>query len=157
MWIGPSIPPGQLPKARGLTTLYTARSERLFCEPLGHQLLRLWFLDRDFSEGSFNHSAFPTVDCDAISMLNVSATRELYRELKAQTAEVERLREEMDALKAPAAAQTARFDRLEQIVKRLSPPAAAGEAAATRGIRPVRRDGSPGPSHGLDFIPPSTH
>ncbi len=66
---------------------------------------------------------FRTVDYDAIAMLNVSATQELYRELQTQMAEVERLRREMDALKARDAAQTARFDKLEQIVKRLNVPA----------------------------------
>lgn len=54
----PSIPPEQLLKARVLTALYTVRSERLFCEQLGYNLLWLWFLDRELSEGSFNHSVF---------------------------------------------------------------------------------------------------
>jgi transposase len=54
----PSIPPEQLLKARILTALYSVRSERLFCEQLGYNLLWLWFLDRDLSEGSFDHSVF---------------------------------------------------------------------------------------------------
>lgn len=54
----PSIPPEQRLKARVLTALYTVRSERLFCEQLGYNLLWLWFLDREFSEGSFDHSVF---------------------------------------------------------------------------------------------------
>ena len=54
----PSIPPEQLLKARVLTALYSVRSERLFCEQLGYNLLWLWFLDREFNEGSFNHSVF---------------------------------------------------------------------------------------------------
>lgn len=53
-----SIPPEQLLKARVLTALYTVRSERLFCEQLGYNLLWLWFLDREFREGSFDHSVF---------------------------------------------------------------------------------------------------
>jgi len=53
-----SIPPEQLLKARVLTALYSVRSERLFCEQLGYNLLWLWFLDREFSEGSFDHSIF---------------------------------------------------------------------------------------------------
>ena len=53
-----SIPPEQLLKARVLTALYSVRGERLFCEQLGYNLLWLWFLDREFSEGSFNHSVF---------------------------------------------------------------------------------------------------
>jgi transposase len=54
----PSIPPEQLLKARVLTALYSVRSERLFCEQLGYNLLWLWFLDREFHEGSFDHSVF---------------------------------------------------------------------------------------------------
>ena len=54
----PSIPPEQLLKARVLTALYSVRSERLFCEQLGYNLLWLWFLDRELSEGSFDHSIF---------------------------------------------------------------------------------------------------
>ena len=53
-----SIPPEQLLKARVLTALYSVRSERLFCEQLGYNLLWLWFLDRELSEGSFDHSIF---------------------------------------------------------------------------------------------------
>src|SRR6266550_2385615 len=53
-----SMPPEQLLKARVLTALYSVRSERLFCEQLGYNLLWLWFLDREFHEGSFNHSVF---------------------------------------------------------------------------------------------------
>src|SRR5262245_15417470 len=54
----PSIPPEQLLKARVLMALFTVRSERLFCEQLGYNLLWLWFLDREFAEGSFDHSIF---------------------------------------------------------------------------------------------------
>lgn len=53
-----SIPPEQLLKARLLTALYSVRSERLFCEQLRYNLLWLWFLDREFAEGSFDHSLF---------------------------------------------------------------------------------------------------
>jgi transposase len=52
----PSIPPEQLLKARVLTALFSVRRERMFCEPLGYHLLWLWFLDREFSEGRFDHS-----------------------------------------------------------------------------------------------------
>lgn len=54
----PSIPPEQLLKSRVLMALYSVRSERLFCEQLGYNLLWLWFLDREFSEGAFDHSVF---------------------------------------------------------------------------------------------------
>lgn len=54
----PSIPPEQLLKARVLCALYSVRSERMFCEQLGYNLLWLWFLDREFEQGSFDHSVF---------------------------------------------------------------------------------------------------
>jgi len=65
---------------------------------------------------------FRTVDYDAISMLNVSATQELYRELHDKDAEIQRLRAEMDELAAREKAQAVRFDKLESLVNRLSPP-----------------------------------
>lgn len=34
------------------------RSERLFCEQLRSHLLWVWFLDREFSQGNFDHSVF---------------------------------------------------------------------------------------------------
>lgn len=54
----PSVPPEQLLKARVLMALYSVRSERLFCEQLGYNLLWLWFMDRSVEEGSFDHSVF---------------------------------------------------------------------------------------------------
>ena len=54
----PSIPPEQLLKARLLTALFSVRSERLFCEQLGYNLLWMWFMDRELDEGSFDHSIF---------------------------------------------------------------------------------------------------
>jgi len=53
-----SIPPEQLLKARLLMALYSVRSERLFCEQLAYNLLWLWFLDREFRQGAFDHSIF---------------------------------------------------------------------------------------------------
>lgn len=50
----PSIPPEQLLKARVRTALDSVRSERLFCEPLGYNLLGLGFPDREFSPGRFD-------------------------------------------------------------------------------------------------------
>ena len=49
-----SIPPEQVLKARVLIALYSVRSERMFCEQLGYNLLWLWFLDRELEEGSFD-------------------------------------------------------------------------------------------------------
>jgi len=54
----PSIPPEQLLKSRVLIALYSVRSERLFCEQLGYNLLWLWFLDRDLEDGSFDPTVF---------------------------------------------------------------------------------------------------
>jgi len=54
----PSIPPEQLLKAKLLMALYSVRSERLFCEQLGYNLLWLWFLDRELDEGAWDHSTF---------------------------------------------------------------------------------------------------
>jgi transposase len=54
----PSIPPEQLLKSRILMALHSVRSERLFCEQPGYNLLWLWFLDRDPNEGPFDHSVF---------------------------------------------------------------------------------------------------
>lgn len=54
----PSIPPEQLLKARILMALFSVRSERLFCEQLGYNLLWLWFLDRALDDQSWDHSVF---------------------------------------------------------------------------------------------------
>src|SRR5262245_62778014 len=54
----PSIPPERLLKATVLMALYTVRSERLFCEQLGYNLLFRWFLDMDMIELSFDPSTF---------------------------------------------------------------------------------------------------
>jgi len=59
-------------------------------------------------------SDFRSVDYDAISMLNVSATQELARQLAAEKAEVETLRDENRSLAATLDAMEARFARLEK-------------------------------------------
>lgn len=53
-----SIPPEQLLKARVLMALHSVRSERLFCEQLGYNLLWLWFLDRELDEESWHPTTF---------------------------------------------------------------------------------------------------
>jgi transposase len=53
-----SVPPERLLKASVLMALYSVRSERLFCEQLGYNLLFRWFLDMDMSEPPFEHSTF---------------------------------------------------------------------------------------------------
>jgi len=54
----PSVPPERLLKSSLLMALYTIRSERMFCEQLGYNLLFRWFLDMDMSEAAFDASTF---------------------------------------------------------------------------------------------------
>lgn len=54
----PSIPPERLLKATVLMALYTVRSERMFCEQLGYNLLFEWFLDMDMHEPAFDPTSF---------------------------------------------------------------------------------------------------
>ena len=54
----PSIPPEHLLKASLLMALYSVRSERSFCEQLGHNLLFCWFLGIDLLAPAFDHSTF---------------------------------------------------------------------------------------------------
>lgn len=54
----PSIPPERLLKASLLMALFTVRSERLFCEQLGYNLLFRWFLDMDMTEETFVPTVF---------------------------------------------------------------------------------------------------
>ena len=54
----PSIPPERQLKATLLMALYTIRSERMFCEQLGYNLLFRWFLDMDMTEPAFDATVF---------------------------------------------------------------------------------------------------
>jgi transposase len=54
----PSVPPEQLLKATLLMAFYTVRSERLFCEQLGYNLLFRWFLGLSMVDEPFDHSTF---------------------------------------------------------------------------------------------------
>ncbi|MBK9140478.1 MAG: hypothetical protein IPM17_17250 [Verrucomicrobia bacterium] len=54
----PSIPAEPRLKARVLTALDSVRRKRLFGEQLGYNLLWPRFLDREWREGSFDHSVF---------------------------------------------------------------------------------------------------
>ena len=54
----PSVPPERLLKASLLMALYTVRSERMFCDQLGYNLLFRWFLDMGMAEAPFDHSTF---------------------------------------------------------------------------------------------------
>jgi transposase len=54
----PSIPPEWLLKAQILMALFSIRSDRLFCETLGYNILFRWFLDMDLDTPAFEHSVF---------------------------------------------------------------------------------------------------
>jgi transposase len=54
----PSIPPERLLKSSLLMALYSVRSERLFVEQLGYNLLFRWFLDMGLDEDVFDASSF---------------------------------------------------------------------------------------------------
>jgi len=54
----PSVPPERLLKATVLMALYSVRSERLFCEQLGYNMLFRWFLDMDMTEKVFAPTVF---------------------------------------------------------------------------------------------------
>ena len=54
----PSIPPEHLLKASLLMALYSVRSERLFCEQLGYNMLFRWFLDMEMVDKPFDPTVF---------------------------------------------------------------------------------------------------
>jgi transposase len=54
----PSIPPETLLKGCLLMILHSVRSERLFCETLGWNMMYQWFLDWSPEQKPFNHSTF---------------------------------------------------------------------------------------------------
>jgi transposase len=53
-----SVPPERLLKSTVLMALYSVRSERLFCEQLGYNMLYRWFLDMDMTEKVFVPTVF---------------------------------------------------------------------------------------------------
>ena len=53
-----SVPPQRLLKASLLISLYSVRSERVFCEELEYNLLFRWFLDMNLMERSFDPTVF---------------------------------------------------------------------------------------------------
>src|SRR6476661_71628 len=54
----PSVPPEVLLKSSLLMALYSVRSERLFCEQLGYNLLFRWFLDVPMEGEPFDATTF---------------------------------------------------------------------------------------------------
>ncbi len=80
----PSVPPERLLKAMVLMALYGVRSERLFCEQLGYNMLFRWFLDMDMTDKVFVPTVFTKnrdrlMDHDVAAKF-LSATVELARE-----------------------------------------------------------------------------
>ena len=53
-----SVPPERLLKSLLLISLYSIRSERVFCQELDYNLLYRWFLDMDLMEPSFDATVF---------------------------------------------------------------------------------------------------
>ncbi len=80
----PSVPPERLLKAMVLMALYGVRSERLFCEQLGYNMLFRWFLDMDMTDKVFVATVFTKnrdrlMDHDVAAKF-LSATVEIARE-----------------------------------------------------------------------------
>jgi hypothetical protein len=64
---------------------------------------------------------FRTVDYSAISMLNVSATQELYRELQDKDAKIQELQAQLNQVTAQEQSQAARLDKLESVINQIAP------------------------------------
>lgn len=54
----PSVPPEMLLKSTVLMALYSVRSDRMFCDQVGYNLLFRWFLDMDMTEEAFHATTF---------------------------------------------------------------------------------------------------
>lgn len=80
----PSVPPERLLKSMVLMALFGVRSERLFCEQLGYNMLFRWFLDMDMTDKVFVPTVF-TKNRDRlmdheVAALFLSATVEVARD-----------------------------------------------------------------------------
>ena len=87
----PSIPPERLLKASLLIALYSVRSERLFCEQLGYNLLYRWFLDMEGEEASFEHSSF---SANRARLLEQAVAAEFFYAMVEQARELKLLSDE---------------------------------------------------------------
>lgn len=76
-----STPPEWLLKGSLLMALYSVRSERMFCEQLGYNMLFRWFLDMDMTEAPFDHSTFSK---NRDRLLKHEVAQEFFREIVAQ-------------------------------------------------------------------------
>ena len=86
-----SIPPDHLLKARLLMALFSARSERQFCERLEYDLLFKWFLDLNIMDHSFDHAVFSK---NKRRLLDADVAREFLLEIVDQARKQRLLSEE---------------------------------------------------------------
>jgi transposase len=76
-----SIPPEWLLKGSLLMALYSVRSERMFCEQLGYNILFRWFLDMEMTETPFDHSTFSK---NRERLMQHGAAQEFFRRIVGQ-------------------------------------------------------------------------
>lgn len=77
----PSIPPEVLLKSSLLMALYSVRSERLFCEQLGYNLLFRWFLDVPMEGEPFDASTFSK---NRVRLMDHDVARAFFKQVVAQ-------------------------------------------------------------------------
>lgn len=87
----PSVAPETLLKAQLLISLYSVRSERLFCERLRYDFLFRWFLDLNGIGTGFDASTFAK---NRERLLAADLYRELFRAVVAEAAEQDLLSDE---------------------------------------------------------------
>jgi transposase len=143
----PSIPPERLLKASLLISLYSVRSERVFCEELTYHLLFRWVLDMDLVEPSFDHSTFTK---NRARLLRHRVSRQFFEEIVRQADRVQLLSDEhftVDGTLIEAAASFKSFRPKDE-----PPPPAPGHPGRVppRTHRSVRAHGAPARWHLTD-------
>lgn len=81
-----SIPPEQLLKASLLMALFSVRSERLFCEQLGYNLLFRWFLDMDMEGATFDATTFSK---NRVRLMDHDIARSFFKKVVSQGQELD--------------------------------------------------------------------
>lgn len=71
--------------------LYSVRSERMFCEQFGCNMLFRWFLDMDITEAPFDHSTFST---NRERLLKHDVAHEFFHQVVAQARTAQLMRSE---------------------------------------------------------------
>jgi transposase/IS5 family transposase len=87
----PSVPPETLLKAQLLISLYSVRSERLFCERLRYDFLFRWFLDHSGAGTSFDATTFTK---NRQRLLDAGIPRRFFEVVVGQAAEMKLLSDE---------------------------------------------------------------